>query len=283
MSRSFRFVVVALLGSAVLIFQVAMKEPPSREVVRQLGEMMHTTSEWLEQLPPDLQVDTLDGETFTLSEIIGSKLIVLNFFATWCGPCASEIPELNRYYEEHRDDGVVVIGIDVNEQEHVARAFAARHGVLYPVGLDPNGDVARNFDVEALPTTVVIGTDGRVKFHEAGAIANADIAFGSIAYLELEAVQTEPRITPEIYRAAYAEQGHPRGGPARQHETSAEMSDRALDLASRIRCPSCGEPVAACDSTAAENIKARLASMDLEGKSDGDVLVELFLVDGGGR
>lgn len=283
MSRSFRVVAVALLGSAVLIFQIAMKEPPSREIVRRLGEMMHTTSEWLEQLPPDVQVDTLEGDPFTLSEIIGSRVIILNFFATWCGPCASEIPELNRYFEEHRDDGVVVVGIDVNEQEHVVRDFAGRHGVLYPVGLDPNGDVARTFDVQALPTTVVIGGDGRVKFYEAGAVANADIAFGYIVRQQLETIRTEPSITPELYRTLYAEQGHPRGRSSRQRDEPAALSGRALDLASRIRCPSCGEPVTACDSTTAKNIRAGLASMDLDGKSDEDVLSELFLIGGGGR
>lgn len=280
MSREFRFTVIILLSCAVLLFQIAMKEPPDREMVRQLSEWRATTSEWFEQLPPDLNISTLEGDTFVLSETIGSKVIILNFFATWCGPCAAEIPEFNRYYEERHAEGVVIVGIDVNEQEHVVRSFVERQRVAYPVGLDPNGGIARTFDVSALPTTIVIGTDGRVKLYETGAIANAEVAFDYIVYGQLQSVHDEPRITPDLYRSMYAEQGHPGGRPADREGTTFELTGRALELASRIRCPSCGDPVTTCDGKTATTIKRRLAAVDLENRSDADILAELFLIDG---
>ena len=283
MSREFRYTVIILLSCAVLLFQIAMKEPPDREIVRQLSEWRTTPSEWLEQLPPDLRIDTLAGGTFVLSEAMGSKVIILNFFATWCGPCAAEIPEFNRYFEEHHTDGVVIVGIDVNEQEHVVRSFVERHRLAYPVGLDPNGEIARNFDVSALPTTIVVGTDGRVKLYETGAIANSEVAFDFLVHEQLQSVRDEPRITPDLYRSMYAQQGHPGGRPADRDEADVELTGRAFEIASRIRCPSCGDPVITCDGTSAKSIKHRLASMNLENMSDGEILAELFLIDGSDR
>lgn len=279
MSREFRIIAVVLLAGAVLLFQIAMKEPPDRELINEISAMRHATSEWLELLPPELETETLDGDTFVLSEVIGSQLVILNFFATWCGPCAAEIPEFNRYFEEHHEEGVVILGIDVNEQEHVVRSFADRHRMVYPVGLDPNGDIARNYDVRSLPTTIVIGTDGRVKLYETGAISNADIAFNYFVFEQLEAIQDEPRITPDLYRSLYADQGHPRGWSEDPPGPAVELDAVALDFASRIRCPSCGGPVVECDGKSATTIKNRLASMDLENRTDGDVLQELFLID----
>jgi peroxiredoxin len=279
MSREFTVITTLLLACAVLLFQIAMKEPPDREIIRQLRELRHTTSEWLGALPPDFEVQTLDGETFVLSEAIGSQMIILNFFATWCGPCATEIPELNRYHNEHHDEGVLIVAIDVNEQEHVVRQFIDRYEVAFPVALDPTGEIADSYGVPALPTTVVIGTDGRVKIYETGAISNADVTFGITFYEEIRAVEDElPRITPEEYRSLYAQQGHPEMRPVKIEPNESELTGRALELASRLRCPSCGDPVSECEGATALDIKRRLAAMDVEGRSDGEILSELFLL-----
>jgi thiol-disulfide isomerase/thioredoxin len=280
LSKEFRVTVIVLLTAAVLLFQIAMKEPPDREAVRRTVEMQDTTSEWIGKYPPDFQVTTLDGDEFTLSETIGQQVVILNFFATWCGPCESEIPELNRYYEERLVEGVVILGIDINEQEHVVRPFVRRERIVYPVGLDLSGAIAELYDVSSVPTTVVIGLDGTVSLYLSGAISNANIAFDYVVGEDLVINPRQPEITADEYRLAYAQQGHPRGAGARRQERELELGPRGRDLAARIRCPSCGEAVLDCTGKSAESIKRRLARMDLKKMTDEEVIAELFLLRG---
>jgi hypothetical protein len=174
-----------------------------------------------------------------------------------------------------------MIGIDVNEQEHVVRSFVDRHEILYPVGLDPNGSIADTFDVSSLPTTVVIGTDGRVKLYETGSISNAEVAFNYMIYEQPQEGVDNPRITPDGYRELYAQQGHPRGRRFEREPEQAELSGRALELAGKIRCPSCDDSLVSCSGETASKIKNRLAAMDLTELSDEEILAELFLIDGG--
>lgn len=280
MSREFRVSVIVLLATAVLLFQIAMKEPPDRETIQRAVDMQDTTSEWIGKYPPDFQVTTLDGDEFTLSETIGRQVVVLNFFATWCGPCVSEIPELNRYSEERRADGVLILGIDINEQEHVVRPFVRRERILYPVGLDSSGAIAELYDVSSVPTTLVIGLDGTVSLYLSGAISNADIAFDYVIGEDLEVNPRQPEITANEYRLAYEQQGHPRGTGPRQRRPEPEFDERARDMAARIRCPSCGKAVLECDGKSADSIKRRLARMNLDGMSDEEIIAELFLLQG---
>jgi peroxiredoxin len=280
MSREFRITVIVLLATAVLLLQIAMKEPPDREFIRRMVESQDTTSDWYGKYPPDFEVSTLDGATFRLSDEIGEKVIIVNFFATWCGPCVAEVPELNRYYEERSANGVVLLGIDVNEQEHVVRPFVRRERIRYPVGLDSSGAIADLYDVSSVPTTVIIGLDGTVKLYDSGAISNANIAFDYVISEDLYGDSGRRGITAEEYRRAYAQQGHPGDRVRRQEDDGAELDGRAREIAARIRCPSCGEAVLDCDGRSATSIKERLAKMDLDGLSDEEVVVELFVLPG---
>ena len=109
---------------------------------------------------PDFRLDTPDGATLQLSDFRG-QAVVLNFWATWCGPCRAEMPELQSIYEEYADGGALtVIGVDEMESAEAVTSFAAELEVSFPMALDRDGEVAGVFGLLGLPGTFFIDADG---------------------------------------------------------------------------------------------------------------------------
>ena len=122
----------------------------------------------LPQVPVrEVPLALFSGDTLRLSDLYG-QVVVLNFWASWCGPCVTEMPAFERVYNEYRERGVTFLGIDTQDVELAAKAFADRIDVTYPLGVDESGRLAVEFGqvgsdgVFALPTTVILGADGRV-------------------------------------------------------------------------------------------------------------------------
>lgn len=154
--------VVLVLAVCVLGFQMAYKERPDKEQVKRLSNFIAKGAFWKGRYPPEFSVTTLDGQTLALADEIGRKAIVLNFFATWCGPCVEEMPELNRYWAAHRGEGFLLVGIEADGKPEEVRAFVAKHGLAFPVVADSDGALKKLYGVESFPTTVFIGADGKV-------------------------------------------------------------------------------------------------------------------------
>ena len=103
----------------------------------------------------------LDGQTDGLSRYRGS-VVVMNLWATWCPPCREEMPALQRFYQENKGKGVVVLGIDQGESAQAAGTFARQHGVTFPILLDADQQYGRSYAAVGLPTTVIVARDGHV-------------------------------------------------------------------------------------------------------------------------
>ena len=112
-------------------------------------------------------METLDGEEWSLSDFRG-KTVVLNFWATWCGPCRTEIPAFTEFAEENPDIPVLGIAMDGDQPAKLRRAVK-QLGIGYPVLLADN-DVKQKYKVSTLPTTVVVDKDGQVKDIHVGAM-----------------------------------------------------------------------------------------------------------------
>jgi len=111
---------------------------------------------------PDFTLSASDGRTFTLSELRG-QVIILNFWATWCPPCRAEMPALQEMYEARKDDGVIVLAIDQNEDAGLVDAFALEFNLTFPLLLDPGYTVSDRYRINLLPTTFFIGRDGVIR------------------------------------------------------------------------------------------------------------------------
>jgi len=95
-------------------------------------------------------------------------VVMVNFWATWCGPCRQEMPHLNRLYGKYRDAGFTLLGVNIDEDQGKAIGLASRLGLGFPVLLDTDKRVSRLYDLSTMPSTVLIDRDGRVRFVHLG-------------------------------------------------------------------------------------------------------------------
>lgn len=113
---------------------------------------------------PDFTLKTMKGDSFTLSNHKG-KVVVLNFWATWCGPCRKEIPDFITLQKEMKDDGVLFVGVSLDEEGwDKVRPYANDMGINYPIMVD-DGNVSRKYGpIRAIPTTLIINKKGQVEY-----------------------------------------------------------------------------------------------------------------------
>ena len=116
---------------------------------------------------PDFTLRSAEGPNVRLQEQRG-RVVMVNFWATWCGPCRQEMPHLNRLYGKYRDAGFTLLGVNIDEDQAKAVGLAARLGLQFPVLLDTDKKVSRLYDLSTMPSTVLIDRDGRMRYVHLG-------------------------------------------------------------------------------------------------------------------
>ncbi len=116
---------------------------------------------------PDFTLKSLSGENLKLSEMTGD-VILINFWASWCGPCREEMPLLNDLHSKYEPLGFKVLGVNVEEDVNGAKGFLKNFPVDFPVLLDNTNQVSKQYKVIAMPTTVVVDRDGNMRYLHQG-------------------------------------------------------------------------------------------------------------------
>jgi peroxiredoxin len=151
-------------------------------------------------LAPDFLLEQLDDAEARLSDLRG-QAVVLNFWATWCAPCRQEIPQFVDAYERYREQGLVVVGVNMQEGKSIVRPYAEDFGMEFPIAIDVDGEVGDAYRLLGLPVTYFIDRDGIVRSVFTGPFerteGDTDVR-GAIAQSELdtriaEIVNGEPR------------------------------------------------------------------------------------------
>jgi cytochrome c biogenesis protein CcmG/thiol:disulfide interchange protein DsbE len=127
---------------------------------------------------PDFTLKTLEGGTLTLSQFKG-KPVVLNFFASWCGPCKDEAPMISAAAQEFKD--VVFLGVAYNDKPDKAKEFRDQYELKFPIALDDDSDTGRasvNYALFSVPETYYIDREGIIQHHNPGPITRKDLEAG---------------------------------------------------------------------------------------------------------
>ena len=116
---------------------------------------------------PDFTLKSSEGRNLRLAEQRG-QVVLVNFWASWCGPCKVEMPHLNRLFDKYRSAGFVLLGVNVDEDPKLATGIATKLGLHFPVLYDADKSVSRLYDLQSMPATVLIDRDGRVRYLHRG-------------------------------------------------------------------------------------------------------------------
>ncbi|MBM7698998.1 thiol-disulfide oxidoreductase ResA [Kurthia huakuii] len=157
-----RGAIIVVLAVAIVytIYSAVTKE---QHALLQVGDMA-----------PNFTLQDLDGKQQTLADYKGQG-VVLNFWGTWCESCKKEMPAFDKYYQQFKDRGVQMLAINVAESDYAVKTFVQQYDMTFPVAIDHTKSVVRTYNIEPLPTTMLINEHGEIVKIITGEMTEQDI------------------------------------------------------------------------------------------------------------
>ncbi len=170
-SRQWLYINIAVAGLLIVIAGIGLVwagKPSATAAIPQ------PTAQPSGEIAPDFTLETLDGETVSLSDFRG-KVVMVNFWASWCPPCVAELPTIYQFYQSHQADGFVVLAVNAQENRGTVSEFINRNGYTFPVLLDPDSVAADEYGIRALPTSFFLDKNGEIQYVHRGEIDTATL------------------------------------------------------------------------------------------------------------
>jgi peroxiredoxin len=174
-------VAIVLLGSSCR--PVSQEAEPAGSAGSQQPEPKTTVARVGDRAPA-FELTDLDGNWVKLDDYKG-QVVLLNFWAVWCGPCRTEFPVIQQVYERYKTQGFVVLAVNIQESEERIAEFANETGLTFPVLLDRRGQVSARYRVRGLPTSLLVDREGMILEKHIGPVDELTLA----RYLALAGIQ----------------------------------------------------------------------------------------------
>ena len=157
MGRNWRVMGIAVIAALIVFFT-------ARKQVGKINDEFSVTMSLIGQPAPDFSLTDLDGKTVQLSSLKG-KVVLLDFWATWCGPCKLSLPHLQKVADDGglAKRGLQVFAVNEKDAKPLVQAFMNDNHFSFPVLLDTDGLMNEEYKIAGIPTTVIVGKDGHIK------------------------------------------------------------------------------------------------------------------------
>jgi cytochrome c biogenesis protein CcmG, thiol:disulfide interchange protein DsbE len=165
---------VLLAGIVAVAFVLAIQLTRQNTVQPRTGEVA-----------PSFELTTFDGQTLTLESLRG-QIVLVNFWGSWCAPCHDEAPELEEAYNDYKERGLIVVGVNWLDTATGAADFIERYDITYPNGADTRERIAKAYHIQGAPENFLIGRDGKIIMAWLSPVTYPMLADALDAYLEAE-------------------------------------------------------------------------------------------------